>query len=125
MELAPQGRGHGTKPAPEFKECLDHALRHMVGLLECPEKGQKLDLMILLGLFQLSIHSDRSVAGPSLQGWPFPWTHIPATCSQHLRLQNAQLEEGGCIPNPRKSAFLRDSVGPALLRVPHISTGSS
>lgn len=97
MELTPQGSGDGTKPELEFKECLDHTLRHIVALLGCPVQGQELDLMNLVSPFQLSICFDLSVPGPSLQGWSFPWTHIPATCSQHLRLHSAQLEEGSCI----------------------------
>lgn len=67
-----------------------------MGLLGCSVQGHELDLMILMGPFQLRICFDLSVPGPSLQGWSFPWTHVPATCLQHLMLQSAQLEEGGC-----------------------------
>lgn len=45
---APQGSGHSTKP--EFKKLLDSALSHRVG---CPVQGQELDLIILMGPFQL------------------------------------------------------------------------
>jgi len=51
---APQGGGHGTgcpglwarPPVPEFKECLDSALRHRVWILGGPVWSQELNWMI-------------------------------------------------------------------------------
>ena len=36
-----------------FKKPLDRALTHMVSIWGCPVQGQELDLMILVGPFQL------------------------------------------------------------------------
>lgn len=54
MEQAPQGSGNGPE-LPEFKECLDTALRHGVCILGGPVSRQWLDSMILVGFFQLGI----------------------------------------------------------------------
>lgn len=56
LEQFPKGSGHGTKP--EFKKRLDSVLSHRVRLLGCPVQGQKLDLMILKGPFQLNVLYD-------------------------------------------------------------------
>ena len=43
---------------PEFKKRLDNALRHRVWFLGDPVWSQELDLMILVGPFQLKIFYD-------------------------------------------------------------------
>lgn len=53
LEWVPQGSGHSTKP--EFKTDLDSVLSHRVG---CPVQGQELNLMILMGPFQLIVLCD-------------------------------------------------------------------
>ena len=50
-------RGHGTEPA-QVQEVLDNALRHMGWFLGGPVWSQELDLMILMGPFQLRICYD-------------------------------------------------------------------
>lgn len=47
---APQGGGHGPR-LPEFKECLDTALRHRVWILGGPVLSQGLDSAIPVGRF--------------------------------------------------------------------------
>lgn len=51
---APQGSGHGTE-LPKIKMCLDKSVGHRVGVLGHPVWSQGLDLMILVGPFQLRI----------------------------------------------------------------------
>lgn len=60
MEQAPQGSGHGSK-LQEFKENLDIAFRHRIGILGVPVWHQGLDSMNLESLFQLGIFYDRNV----------------------------------------------------------------
>ncbi|KAJ7420644.1 hypothetical protein WISP_47492 [Willisornis vidua] len=42
----------------EHKKCLDNALRHMVSFLRCSTEAKELDLMILMGPFQMSMFYD-------------------------------------------------------------------
>ena len=53
------GKGHCPK-LPKFKKCSDNALRHWVWILAGPVWRQRLDLVVLVGLFQLRIFCDFS-----------------------------------------------------------------
>ena len=57
MQRAPQGSDHGPRLA-EFKKYLDNALRHRILILGGRVWSQELNLMILMGPFQLGIFYD-------------------------------------------------------------------
>jgi len=54
---SPEGGRHGSK-LTEFRECLDNALRHKVGILGGPVWSRGLASMILVGPFQLGLLCD-------------------------------------------------------------------
>ena len=54
-------RAAGTAPVLEFKEHLDTALRHRIWILSGSVWSQGLDLMVLMGPFQLRIFYDSMI----------------------------------------------------------------
>ena len=73
LEQAPWGGDHGLK-LMEYKKCLDTALRHRVGILDAPLWRRELDIVILVGPFQLRISDNSVILWGVEDGATITWT---------------------------------------------------